>query len=190
MPSFRLRNIPLHFVKICVHKFHVAKYCFAAGLYWQGVTHDLSKLSPTEFVESVQYFQGDSSPILAAKEDKEYSNAWQHHKGRNRHHYEFWQDDFDHGGRPLRMPFKFALELVCDYLGAGEAYMGRDFSFEKEYEWWLDKKDKPLAMHLQTILFVDEMLRQVVEAGSTSPLRKENARKVYDDALRAWQLHK
>lgn len=171
-----------HAKMICIHKFHVARYCFAAGLYKQGITHDLSKFSPTEFIESLRYYTGSDSPIVACKADRGYSLAWQHHKGRNRHHYEYWQDDFDHGGRPLQIPFKFALELVCDYLGAGRAYMRRSFSYEQEYQWWQDKRNKPLAMHPQTILFVEGMLRQLAETNDISVLRSAHARKIYDRA--------
>lgn len=171
-----------HFLTIVKHKVHVARYCFAAGLYRQGIVHDISKFSPTEFVESVKYFQGDRSPILAAKDDLGYSMAWQHHKGRNKHHYEYWQDDFDHGGHPLQMPFECALELVCDYLGAGRTYMDTDFSYEKEYEWWQDKKSKPLAMHPQTIVFVEKILFQLKKTDSLTPLRRENARLAYEQA--------
>ena len=173
-----------HARMICMHKAHVARYCFMAGLYKQGFTHDLSKFSPTEFAESVRYYTGSDSPIVACKADKGYSIAWQHHKGRNQHHYEYWQDDFDHGGRPLQMPFKFALELVCDYLGAGHAYMGHNFSYQKEYEWWQDKKGKPIAMHPQTILFVENMLKYLAETEDTSALRKHTARKIYERAER------
>lgn len=180
-------NVAKHFMKINTHKFHVAKYCFAAGLYKQGITHDLSKFSPTEFLESIKYYQGDSSPILAAKDDMGYSLAWQHHKGRNLHHYEYWQDDFDHGGHPLKMPFRYALELVCDYLGAGEAYMGKSFSFKAEYDWWIDKKSKPIAMHPQTMAFVEAMLYEIKNENSTKPLRKEHAYQVYCAAENAMQ---
>lgn len=180
-------NAAKHFMKINTHKFHVAKYCFAAGLYKQGITHDLSKFSPTEFLESIKYYQGDSSPILAAKDDMGYSLAWQHHKGRNLHHYEYWQDDFDHGGRPLKMPFRYALELVCDYLGAGEAYMGKNFSFQAEYDWWIDKKSKPIAMHPQTMAFVEAMLCEIKNENSAAPLCKEHAYQVYCAAENATQ---
>lgn len=182
MPA--ISNAPKHLAKIFSHKRHVAKYCFAAGLYKQGLTHDLSKFSPTEFFESIQYYQGTSSPVEAAKADKGYSIAWQHHKGRNRHHYEYWQDDFDHGGRPLQMPFRFALECVCDYLGAGEAYMGSNFSYQAEYDWWIAKKSAPLAMHPHTLRFVDEMLFEIANSNSLAPLRKDAAKKRYDRIAR------
>ena len=82
-----VKNSLKHFKKICIHKYWVAHYCFKCGLYWRGIKHDMSKFSPIEFWESVKYYQGDRSPIDAAKEDKGWSAAWMHHKGRNTHHY-------------------------------------------------------------------------------------------------------
>ena len=140
--------------RILTHKYYVAKYCFQIGLYWQGITHDLSKFSPIEFFESIKYYQGDRSPIDKCKEVNGYSKAWQHHKGRNPHHYEYWVDNLDNGGVAIQMPFKYAAELVCDYLGAGQAYMGENFSYEAEYKWWLNKSSKPLLMHPQTKAFI------------------------------------
>ena len=34
-----------HFMTITKHRFLVLKYCFKAGLYRQGLAHDLSKYS-------------------------------------------------------------------------------------------------------------------------------------------------
>ena len=127
-----MRKVVQHFVKVCKHKHYVRQYCWKLGLYKQGILHDISKFSPIEFWESVKYYQGNRSPIDACKEDKGYSMAWLHHKGRNPHHYEYWQDNFDKGGEPLQMPFKYVLEMLCDYLGAGRAYMGKQFTYEKE----------------------------------------------------------
>lgn len=134
-----LKNTLAHFKKICVHKFWVAHYCFKAGLYWQGITHDFSKFSWVEFWESVKYYQGDSSPIPIAKKNQGYSLAWQHHKGRNPHHYEYWTDKYDEGTVAIKMPYKYAVELICDYLGAARAYLGKNFSYESEYKWWFNK---------------------------------------------------
>lgn len=156
-----IKNSFKHFKKICKHKYYVGKYCFHYGLYKQGITHDLSKFSPTEFFESVKYYQGDRSPIDACKEDKGYSMAWLHHKGRNKHHYEYWQDNFDKGGEALQMPFEYALEMFCDYLGAGQAYMGKDFNYSAEYEWWVNKKKNNLAMHPIIFLFIDKTMKEM-----------------------------
>ena len=55
-------NIKGHFETITRHKLLVMKYCFACGLYEQGLAHDLSKYSPTEFIPGCIYYQGDHSP--------------------------------------------------------------------------------------------------------------------------------
>lgn len=150
-----LSNCWLHFKKICIHKYWVAYYCFKCGLYWQGIWHDMSKFSPIEFLESVKYYQGTSSPINACKADKGYSLAWQHHKGRNPHHYEYWTDNYDKGTTCIQMPYKYAVELICDYLGAARAYLGKEFSYKKELEWWENKcKNNPPKMNILTNAFI------------------------------------
>ena len=81
-----------HLKTVHRHRALVRKYCFRLGLYWQGLTHDLSKYSPTEFWAGVKYFQGDHSPNDAQRKAYGYSASWMHHKGRNRHHFEYWTD--------------------------------------------------------------------------------------------------
>ena len=81
-----------HFKTITKHRFLVMKYCFRCGLYWQGLIHDLSKYSPVEFWIGAKYYQGDHSPNDEERRDKGYSSAWLHHKGRNKHHLEYWID--------------------------------------------------------------------------------------------------
>lgn len=149
------KNAWLHFKKICKHKYLVGKYCFKMGLYWQGIMHDMSKFSPIEFFESAKYYQGNKSPIDECKKINGLSYGWQHHKGRNPHHYEYFVDNLDLGGTAIQMPFKYAAELICDYLGAGRAYMGENFSYEAEYKWWLNKSSNPLLMHPQTKEFIN-----------------------------------
>lgn len=173
-------NIWKHFKLVCNHKRYVFKYCRKAGLFWRGLKHDLSKFSPIEFWESVKYFTGIKSPIDECKKVNGYSKAWLHHKGRNSHHYEYWQDNFDNGGIPLDMPFEDALELVCDFLGAGSAYMKENFSYEAEYKWWLNKKKGSIAMHPHTIAFVNIMLYTMHKENSCDCLRKKRAKFYYN----------
>ena len=153
-----------HLKKIIIHKYNVAYYCFMCGLYWQGIIHDMSKFSFTEFWESVKYYQGDRSPIDACKEAKGYSMAWFHHKGRNKHHWEYWMDDFEKGCIPKKMPFQYALEMVCDYLGAGRAYCGKNFTMQSEWEWWQNKK-KVVKMHSDTFKLVEILMNRMNEIG-------------------------
>lgn len=180
----KLRNVFKHFKLITIHRWYVFLNCCKAGMPIRGLCHDLSKYSPTEFWESIKYFQGNRSPIDACKEVNGYSMAWMHHKGRNPHHYEHWQDNFDKGGQAVQMPFKYALELVCDYLAAGRAYMKKDFSYIAEYDWWCGKKKNPIAMHPQTKEFIELMLNQMRIDGNNDCLAKPVAKHIYNIAER------
>lgn len=115
-----------HFKTVCKHKYVVFKECKACGITWQGIIHDLSKFSPTEFVTSAKYFQGNRSPIEAEKDDIGYSVAWLHHKGRNKHHWEWWTDYSPTDGSIIanKIPSKYVIEMVCDWVGASKVYNG------------------------------------------------------------------
>ena len=159
-----IKNAWLHFRKIQTHRKWVRHYCFGIGLYKQGLLHDLSKYSPTEFFESVKYYQGTSSPIDASKAANGYSMAWFHHRGRNLHHHVMWIDNFDEtGGTPILMPYKYFTEMICDYLAAGRAYMGDTFTFAAENEWWKKKRAKGLAMPEKQMKMIDFIFKQLAE---------------------------
>ena len=152
-------NFFKHLKKVIIHRKWVRYYCFHAGLFWQGLTHDLSKFHPTEFIESVRYYDGRRSPIDVCKERNEYSKAWLHHRGRNKHHWEYWVDNFEKGMTPIRMPYKYAVEMFCDFLGAGRAYLDKSYTAEKECAWWQEKR-KVVVMHPQTKTFIDECFEE------------------------------
>lgn len=147
-----------HLIRILRHKFWVAKYCFKLGLYWRGITHDMSKFSPVEFLESVKYYNGNSSPIVECKRINGYSKAWMHHRGHNDHHYEYWIDKLDEGGVPLIIPKEAALELICDYIGASHAYNDKKFTFNGEHSWWMVKSSEPMRMHPAIKNFISRVL--------------------------------
>ena len=115
-----------HFKTITYHKWLVMKGCFSIGLYKQGICHDLSKYSPTEFLVGAMFFQGNRSPNNAEREVKGYSASWLHHKGRNKHHYEYWIDysvkDIEGGMAPAPMPIKYILEMMMDRIAASKVY--------------------------------------------------------------------
>ena len=101
-----------HFKTITAHKLRVMKYCFKVGLYRQGLAHDLSKYTPVEFVAGAKYYDGSRSPIELEKMDLGYSAGWLHHKGRNKHHLEYWIDyDYDQGGgmAGMKMPVNYVV---------------------------------------------------------------------------------
>ena len=113
-----------HFLTITKHRHAVMKNCYRAGIPWRGLVHDLSKYSPTEFLNGVRYFQGDRSPNEGEREAKGYSEAWMHHKGRNRHHFEYWTDvnPATHRYEPVEMPAVFLAEMFCDRVAASKIY--------------------------------------------------------------------
>lgn len=126
-----------HFMTIAKHRAIVRHYCFKCGQYKLGLLHDLSKYSPIEFFSGVKYYQGTSSPIDAEKKEKGYSLAWQHHKGHNPHHWEYWIDNI--GSRkntPIKMPYKYVVEMLCDWIGAGKTYCGKSWTQKTPYEYY------------------------------------------------------
>lgn len=161
-----IKNIFGHLKTILTHKFWVFYYSCKLGIPWRGLVHDLSKFSPIEFWESVKYYQGGKrSPINACKEDKGYSLAWQHHKGRNPHHYEYWIDKVDQGGVAINMPVQYKLELLADYLAAGKVYMGESFTYQSEFDWFKRKLEKNPKMHSDVRCFVELSMKMLCMDG-------------------------
>ncbi len=123
-----------HLKTITYHRILVCKGCFRIGLYWQGLTHDLSKYEPVEFLNGIKYYQGYRSPNNAEREDKGYSAAWLHHKGRNRHHFEYWIDFAGDGFggkaelKPIRMPDNYIAEMFIDRVSASKVYKGNEYN--------------------------------------------------------------
>ena len=188
------KNLWGHLRTVQTHRKWVRHYCRLAGIPWQGWRHDLSKYSPVEFFESARYWNGTASPINGAKaaNDDHISFAWQHHKGRNKHHWEYWTDEYSKGTICHIMPEKYFIEMVCDFLGAGRAYMGaNDFSYAKEHEWWKRAREAThkgmLDLHKQMVDFILEKLRYCEnftesDAAVTTPeeaIKKGLIRKTY-----------
>lgn len=155
-----------HLNTVMTHRKWVRHYCFEAGLYWQGLTHDLSKYHPVEFFEGVKYYQGNRSPIDACKEQNGRSMAWFHHRGRNKHHMEYWTDRYDTGTSCVPMPYKYVTELICDWLGAGRAYMGAAFSYEQELEYVEKKLVGGIKMHPLTAKYILTVFEALAEYSS------------------------
>ena len=139
-----MKNTFKHFRTITKHKYYVMIECFKRGLYWQGLIHDLSKYSLTEFVTSAKYFQGDKTPIGAEKRANGYSKAWLHHKAHNKHHWEYWVD-FKNGELLLcPIPDRYVKEMVCDMIGASKAYLKEEFNKREPYNFFMKNKDNML----------------------------------------------
>jgi len=119
-----------HFITVTRHRHRVMTHCFRAGIGWQGLFHDLSKYSPAEFWVGARYYQGTRSPNAAEREEKGYSESWMHHKGRNRHHFEYWTDMNRQTRRyeSVPMPRKYLAEKVMDRIAACKTYQGEKYT--------------------------------------------------------------
>ena len=167
-----------HFKTITRHKILVAKGCFKLGLYYQGIMHDMSKYSPTEFLAGAKYYQGTASPNNAERMDKGISTAWLHHKGRNRHHFEYWIDfsRTSQGIAGAKMPVNYLVEMVMDRIAACKVYRGKDYTDASAGEYY--QRERPYlnsAMHTETKAELEKiliMLKQRGEKTTFSYLRK------------------
>ena len=169
-----------HFSTITAHKLRVMKYCFRAGLYRQGLLHDMSKYSPVEFLAGVKYYQGDRSPNEAERLDKGYSAAWLHHKGRNKHHLEYWIDyapelDFKMGG--MEMPARYVAEMFCDRVAACQIYQKEKYTDASPWEYYVKGKDRNI-IHPNTQALLEKLLLMLRDEGEDAALRyiRENLR--------------
>lgn len=156
-----------HWKTVRRHRKLVRQYCFRLGLYWQGLTHDLSKYSPVEFFAGVRYFQGDRSPNDAQRRKDGYSAAWLHHKGRNKHHFEYWTDyGLDGQGiQGVEMPPKYVAEMFCDRVAASRVYRGEQYADGDPYAFFLRGKEKRLLMHPATSDLIEFLLLKLKDEG-------------------------
>lgn len=155
-----------HFKTISRHRWLVMQHCIKAGIPLQGLVHDLSKYGPTEFIPGARYYLGDKSPNVAEREKKGASLAWMHHKGRNKHHFEYWIDYQIKIRRPgpVRMPARYLIEMFCDRVAASKVYQGENYSQEKPLEYLRSGHAKTL-MHPETARVLEEWLEMLAEKG-------------------------
>lgn len=156
-----------HLKTINHHRALVRKYCFRLGLYWQGLTHDLSKYSPSEFWVGVNYFQGDRSPNDAERKERGYSAAWMHHKGRSRHHFEYWTDYGTQGQGivGVEMPKKYVAEMFCDRLAASKVYRADAFDPADPYRFFQRSMKRFILIHPATADLLESMLIKLQDEG-------------------------
>lgn len=156
-----------HLKTITKHRKLVREGCFAVGLYKQGLMHDLSKFSPTEFIVGAKYYQGTRSPNNAEREDRGYSSAWLHHKGRNKHHYEYWIDysihsapKGMHGMLPSPMPIRYIVEMLMDRIAACKVYNGDAYTTSSPLEYY-NRGMEPAPLHPKTQAFLELFLNML-----------------------------
>ncbi len=162
-------QIRAHLHTIHCHRRLVRRYCFRLGLIWQGLTHDLSKYSPTEFWRSCKYYQGYRSPNDQERLVKGVSLSWLHHKGRNRHHFEYWIDycigpegEVYMGG--CKMPQKYVAEMFCDRIAACRIYQGETYTDRSPLIYFRNSKDH-ILIHPETSDLIERWLVLLAEEG-------------------------
>lgn len=139
-----------HFCTITHHKNLVRAGCFKVGLYRQGLLHDLSKYTPTEFLVGCKYYQGTMSPNNAERAAVGYSSAWLHHKGRNKHHMEYWIDygvpeekdgKLEHKGIcGMKMPLRYVVEMYIDRVAASKNYQREQYKDDSALQYYENGK--------------------------------------------------
>ena len=163
-----------HFKTITYHKYLVMQGCFKVGLYKQGLLHDLSKYMPTEFLVGAKYYQGDRSPNNAEREAIGYSSSWLHHKGRNKHHYEYWIDystkTIPGGMAPAPMPNKYIVEMLMDRIAACKVYHGEDYTTKAPLDYYELGKDMA-PLHKVTRRKLEFLLHMLAEKGEDYTFR-------------------
>lgn len=162
--------IPLHpirhFITITHHRHLVRSGCFQVGLIWQGLTHDLSKYSPTEFWHGAKYYQGTRSPNAKEREEIGWSEAWMHHKGRNKHHFEYWTDlllpDWKYG--PVPMPRRYLAEMMMDRIAACKTYNGAAYTDADPLTYFESAKESKM-LHQKTRRELEYLLTMLRDRG-------------------------
>lgn len=163
-------NVWGHLRTILHHKHLVRRGCFRVGLYKQGLLHDMSKYSPVEFLVGCKYYQGNKSPNNAERQEKGFSSAWLHHKGRNKHHMEYWIDyglDGKNGMTGMKMPEKYVVEMFIDRVSACKNYQKQQYTDKSPLQYYERGKDHYM-IHEETRELLERLLRMLAEHGENA----------------------
>lgn len=172
-----IKNLFKHLSLVLRHKWLVFIYCTKLGMPFRGLKHDMSKFTPIEFIESIKYYDGRVSPITKCKNINGYSKAWLHHKGRNKHHPEYWVDLQASNQTPM-IPYKYVVEMICDKLSASQIYNGKDWTKNSQIEYWKIEKTR-IKLNKNVEEMLTEVFEQVAEKGIQPVLTKTNIKSLY-----------
>lgn len=146
-----------HLKLVHQHRKYVRKICFKMGIFWRGIVHDLSKYSIQE-LKIAKYYNGKKSPHQQCRDEIGYSPSWIHHKHKNKHHYQYWQDDDeDNKIIPIKMPYKYCIEMFCDMVGAGMAYSKDKWNTGSPIEYWEEHCIGKAIIHEETISLMNTL---------------------------------
>ena len=175
--SMKLKKFFGHLNTVNKHRFLVFKYCVKAGIPFRGLVHDLSKYSLLEFLEGVKYYNGNFSPISTCKKVNGYSKAWLHHKGRNKHHFEYWYD-FNSPLKTPVIPYKYIVELICDNIAASKTYLKDKWNLNSQLNYFLNRKDlKYINPKIKDMLI--NVYSDMIDIGIDGVLNKKYLKDMY-----------
>ena len=141
--------------------------------WWERMRHDLSKYSPTEFLPGARFYLGDRSPTEGERREYGYSKAWMHHKGRNKHHFEYWVDygiGAEHVLAGMPMPRKYIAEMIMDRISASRTYHPETYTDASPLEYFLKGKDRLWFIHPDTSAQIEYLLRMLAVKGEEKTL--------------------
>ena len=173
-----IANLFRHIGLVIRHKHKVFIHCAKCGLVWRGMVHDLSKFHPTELFESAAFYKGYRSPIDFCRKERGMSKAWLHHRAKNKHHIEYWQDS-ECEVQPL-IPYKYAVECVCDKLAATKTYGGKNYAPEQARAHW-EKYCAKAPVNPKTKLFIERCFLDLEEHGEKYILKRSYMKKTYKE---------
>lgn len=127
---------------VLVHKWYVFLECLKTGQIIHGITHDMSKFRPSEFIPYARWFYGGEHNVDA------FGIAWCYHQHRNKHHWDYWVKS---DGEPVAMPFKYISQMIIDWRA-----MGRVFGDTAEE--YYKKHQARMKLHSATIEGIEEIL--------------------------------
>ena len=169
----KIKNALGHFITITNHKLLVMKSCFKVGLYKQGLLHDLSKYNPVEFFAGIKYYNGSISPNGIQKKQEGLSEAWLHHKGRNKHHFEYWIDygiKESEGLKGMNMPTKYVVEMFIDRMSASKNYSKEKYTQRSALEYYEARKDYYI-LHPESRELLEFLLDKLCDEGEENTLK-------------------
>jgi len=134
------------------HKWFVFIECYKQGRPITGIMHDWTKFLPSEFFIYADYFYTDTTYKHILGIDDKFDCAWLKHIHRNKHHWQYWILREDDGGvKTIAIPYKYRVEMLCDWAGAGKAQRNPD----SVKQWYFKNKSK-MSFHPDTERWIEE----------------------------------
>ena len=167
-----MSNKSKHKKTIRMHRRYVRKMCWKMGLFWQGLVHDLSKYSREE-MSIAKYYSGTKSPHANCRDILGYSPSWLHHYHKNKHHWQFWLDieDWPDKVTPIKMPYKYVIEMFCDFVGAGKAYSKGKWNQHMPLQYYKEKCEGKRLMHKDSEALLVDLLTRMNDYGEENFLK-------------------